>query len=88
MNGLSNADPFLRDIEHAAKVGHFDRRRAEGPSQLECTSVDELLEAVSTMSPERRRIYLAQIGRIWGERAMLSGGKRSKRTRLWLSKSA
>lgn len=86
MRGLSNTDPIMRDIVSAAKVGHFDRRIAEGPSVLEETSVFELLREVSTFSPERRWIYLAQRGRIRGERAMLSGGVRSKRTRLWLSK--
>lgn len=70
----------------AAKAGHFDRQRAEGPSTLLLTPSDHLFRTVGTMSPERRRLYLAQLGRIWGERAMLSGGRRSKKTRLWLSR--
>ena len=86
MRGLSNRDPILADIIAAAKAGHFDRREAEGPSNLEATPTPVLYAEVQMMSRDRRRIYLAQIGRLRGERAMLSGGKRSKRTRLWLSK--
>ena len=86
MTGLSNSDPIMRDIQNAAKVGHFDRYAADGPSQLLTTPVAVLFAQASTMTKERRRLWLAQIGHIWGERASLSGGKRSKATRLWLSK--
>lgn len=85
MAHLSN-DPIMQDIIQAAKVGHFDRIREEGPSVLASTPVGVLYERVSMMSPERRRVYLASIGRIRGTRAMLSGGRRSKRSRLWLSR--
>ena len=83
---IGHRDPIMRDIENAAKIGHFDRRDAEGPSVLELTTVFQLLADTEKMSPERRRLYLANIGRIWGERALLSGGKRSKKSRLWLSR--
>lgn len=101
MTGLSNSDPIMRDIVHAAKRGHFERRDREGPSKLEAMSVDECLAElgcerlprphngqcyVSRVTAERRRIMLHQWGRLWGESALLSGGKRSKRTRLWLSR--
>ncbi len=85
MRGLSNPDPILADIIAAAKAGHFDGREAEGPSSLEATPTLVLYEKVQMMSPDRRRIHLAQIGRIRGERTMLSGGKRSMRRKLWLS---
>lgn len=58
---LSN-DPILADIISAVDEGYFDRRRIEGPSELERTSVEELLKRVAMMSPTRRRAYLAEIG--------------------------
>ena len=87
MRGLNNYDPILGDIKRAAKAGHFDRRDAGDPSELERTPILELLVKVGIMSPERRRRYLLQIGRMPDERLSLSGsGRRSKKTNLWLSK--
>lgn len=86
LSGLGQrADPILTDIFRSQKNGFFDRRKDDGPSVLENTSVDELLVKVSTMSPERRRIYLAQIGRMPSERITLSGTistRPNKRSRL------
>ena len=85
LSGLGKNDPFMHDIMRSMKTGFFDRRDEEGPSKLESTSVFELLNTVSTMSPERRRIYLGRIGRMPAERVSLSGiiskktsGKRRK----------
>ena len=87
--GPSSEDPFMKDIREAAAAGHFDARRDDGPSRLELTPVDDLYATVSTMSTERRKIFLAQLGRVRHGRTTLSGKKensprRSKRT--WLSR--
>lgn len=79
------ADQILTDIFRSQKNGFFDRRKDDGPSVLEETSVDDLLVKVATMSPKRRKIYLAQIGRMPAERITLSGTistRPNKRSRL------
>ena len=55
-------DPIMEDIIAAVDEGHFDRRMDDGPSQLETTTVSDLLGQVQMMSPERRRLHLAQMG--------------------------
>lgn len=86
--GPNSGDSMMADIHAAARAGHFDERGAAGPSKLETMSVEKLYERVSTMSLERRRLYLAQIGRVRHGRTLLSSDsaahhpKRSKRTRL------
>ena len=87
MSGLSNRDPILADIKRAARDGHFDDRDAHGPSELELTSVEDLLEWVSSMSPERRKLELARIGRVRRARVRLSGKpvSRTRRTRQLLT---
>lgn len=96
VRGLNRFDPFLRDIQQAARAGHFDRREAEGPSQLERAPiarnvasrhpVDGLLEKVDTMSAERRVQYLASLGYMPRKRATLSGADIKKKVTKWLSK--
>lgn len=84
-SGLS--DPILRDIRHATKIGYYDRLKEDGPSRMMLMSVWELLKNVSTMSPERRRLYLGSLGKMWGERAGLSVERRSRKAGLWLSRA-
>ena len=57
-------DSIMRDIHRARDDGHFDERQQLGPSELERTSVEELLERVAMMSPATRREYLATVGRV------------------------
>lgn len=85
---LGQGDPFIRDIAEAARAGHFDAYRDDGPSKLASTPVDELYKTVSIMSPERRRIYLAQLGRVRHGRTRLSGKKEDhpQRSKTWLSR--
>lgn len=56
-------DKILEDIKSAVEEGYFDKRREEGPSELEKLSVEELQKRVALMSPGVRREYLAKIGR-------------------------
>lgn len=81
-------DRISSDIFRAAREGHFEERMDEGPSVLEQTSVFELLETVSIMSPSRRKRYLAQLGRVRhgptklsGAQSPKSGGKRTRLSR-------
>lgn len=84
--GLSNPrDPILADIIAAAKDGHYDKRRDDGPSTLEQTPTIGLYVTVTVMSPQRRVLYLGQLGRMRGEERLLSGGKRASRTKKLLS---
>ena len=66
-------DAITRDIREAVRTGYFDRRRQEGPSELETTPTLELLERVELMSPAERRAYLARIGRFRHGPVSLSG---------------
>lgn len=85
--GPNSGDPIMGDIYAARNGGHFDQRRDEGPSKLEMTSVEDLKSHTSTMSPERRKMYLAQIGRVRHGRTTLSGKKESgPRRSVWLSR--
>ena len=62
---MSWPDPIMADIRRALAAGHFDARDRDGPTELEQTSVEELLlRHVSMMSPERRREELARLGRV------------------------
>ena len=58
----TNNNAILADIKSAVDEGYFDKRKAEGPSELERLSVEEIMERVAMMSPMRRRAYLAEIG--------------------------
>ena len=86
LSGLGQrADAILTDIYRSFKSGFFDRRRDEGPSKLESMSVNDVLAKVALMSPPRRKIYLAEIGRMPAERITLSGvvsTRTNKRARL------
>lgn len=84
--GHSEADPIMRDIVEAAIAGHFDARREEGPSRLEQESSFALLERVRMMSDARRKLYLAQIGRVRHGMTRLAGKREiSPRRARWLS---
>lgn len=80
-------DPIMADIVHAHKIGYFRRREENGPSEAWATPVHVLHARMSAMTPERRRSYLASISTARdGDRVSLSGGRRSQKTRLWLSR--
>lgn len=79
-------DPFMADIVHASKIGYFERMKEMGPSEAMSTPVEVLWQRTKDMTPERRRAYLASISYARSGRVKLSGGQRSKRSRLWLSR--
>ena len=66
-------DPILADIERAIKDGYFDRRKELGPSELETTPVEVLMDRVAMMSGPTRRACLATIGRFPRGPVTLSG---------------
>lgn len=79
-------DPIMADIVHAEKIGYFQRLNENGPCEASSTPVEVLYARTKDMTPERRRAYLASISGARGGKVKLSGGRRSKRTRLWLSR--
>ncbi len=85
MRGLNKPDPIMFDIMRAKIAGHFDTIEAEGLSELLKTPSLDLLKRVQNMSDERRRLYLARLGRLRAEPTSLSGEpfkKKRGRTKL------
>ena len=84
---LGRSDPIMRDIKEAARRGHFDRIRDNGLSELAQKSVEDLRDHMSTMSRERRRLYMGSIGYMTLESGGgLSGEKQRRGPTQWLSK--
>jgi hypothetical protein len=86
----SKRDPILEDIKRSVKEGFFDKRMQADyePSELETTSVQDLLKKVSLMSDRERHRYLGEIGDLPRERGTsLSGSKRGKhKKKKWLTR--
>lgn len=80
-------DPIMADIVHAAKIGYFERWEREGPSEGYATPVEVLHERCRSMTPEHRKAYIQSLSFARGT-VSLSSNQRSKRSRLWLSRSA
>ena len=71
MTRRNGPDPIAADIRRAVSAGHFDARETDGPSELEQTSVGELVQRLAMMSPAGRWNELARLGRVRGGGAPL-----------------